>query len=131
MDGASFLAYVEQILVPTLQPGDSWPCQSVVRGIDRVDPLRSFNHGLLGGGTWTGPLLTKTLLFVGHGGRAIDGRPPVLRAFDKASGDVVHVVELPEIPNGTPMTYMADGRQFIVVASGAGEQSRLVALALP
>ena len=27
---------------------DSWPCQSVVRGIDRVDPLRSFNHGLLG-----------------------------------------------------------------------------------
>ena len=26
---------------------DSWPCQSVVRGIDRVDPLRSFNHGLL------------------------------------------------------------------------------------
>ena len=42
-----------------------------------------------------------------------------------------HVVELQEIPNGTPMTYMVDGQQFIVVASGAGEQSRLVALALP
>ena len=26
---------------------DSWPCGSVVRGIDRVDPCSAFNHGLL------------------------------------------------------------------------------------
>ena len=28
---------------------DSWPCGSVVRKIDRVDPFSPFNHGLLGG----------------------------------------------------------------------------------
>ena len=27
---------------------DSWPCGSVVRKIDRVDPFSPFNHGLLG-----------------------------------------------------------------------------------
>ena len=80
----------------------------------RVIDMGLPDPGPLGGGTWTGPLLTKTLLFVGHGGRAIDGQPPVLRAFDRASGDVVHVVELPENPNGTPMTYIADGQQLFL-----------------
>ena len=55
----------------------------------RVIDMGLPDPGPLGGGTWTGPLLTKTLLLVGHGGRAIDGQPPVLRAFDKATGDVV------------------------------------------
>jgi hypothetical protein len=29
------------------------------------------------------------------------------------------------------MTYMAEGRQFIVMAYGSGEESGLIALALP
>ena len=87
--------------------------------------------GPVGGGGFTGPLLTPNLLFLGHSGRPQDGRPPVLRAFDKGTGAVVHETELPVRPSGTPMTYMTEGRQFIVMAYGAGEEAGLIGLALP
>ncbi len=87
--------------------------------------------GPVGGSGYTGPLLTPNLLFLGHSGRRSTGEPPVLRAFDKGTGEVVHVTELPETPSGTPMTYMAEGRQFIVMAYGAGKESGLIGLALP
>lgn len=86
--------------------------------------------GSLGAGGG-GPLLTKTLLFVGQGaagrGRGT-GAASVLRAFDKAAGKVVAEIQLPANPSGTPMTYMAGGRQFIAIATADG---RLVALSLP
>jgi len=86
--------------------------------------------GPLGAGG-SGPLLTKTLLFVGQGasGRGGAGRDgvSVLRAFDKATGKVVAEVTLPGVPSGTPMTYLAGGKQYIVVATSDG---RLVALSL-
>jgi len=82
-----------------------------------------------GGG---GPLLTKTLLFVGQGsggrGGASGGGGNVLRAFDKATGKVIAEIQLAATPHGTPMTYSAGGRQFIIVATYDG---RLVALTLP
>ena len=56
--------------------------------------------------------------------------PPVLNAFDKASGELVHAVELPARPTGTPMTYMSDGRQFIVMAVSDADGTGLIALAL-
>ena len=87
--------------------------------------------GPVGGGGFTGPLLTENLLFLGHSGRRATGQPPVLRAFDKETGAVVHATELPVTPSGTPMTYMAEGRQFIVMAYGSGEESGLIGLALP
>jgi quinoprotein glucose dehydrogenase len=74
--------------------------------------------------------LTPNLLFLGHSGRQQAGEPPVLRAFDKATGAVVHETELPVRPSGTPMTYMAEGRQFIVMAYGAGDEAGLIGLAL-
>lgn len=82
-----------------------------------------------GGG---GPLLTKTLLFIGQGssgrgGGGGDGAS-VLRAFDKATGKVISEIELPGRPHGTPMTYIAGGKQYIVVATFDG---KMVALALP
>jgi quinoprotein glucose dehydrogenase len=107
--------------------------------------------GPLGGGAYTGPLVTKTLLFLGLRGaeapdlvfgtaaavaQSGDARrpdataPPVLRALDKATGATVHSVELDVAPTGTPMTYMADGRQYIVLAYGTGSSSGLIALAL-
>ena len=43
-----------------------------------------------------------------------------------AGSAVVHVTELPVTPSGTPMTYMAEGRQFIVMAYGSGEESGLI-----
>jgi quinoprotein glucose dehydrogenase len=83
------------------------------------------------------PLLTKTLLFLGEGTEDALSILPIaggkaFRAWDKETGDVIWEVELAAGTSGAPMTYLADGRQFIVVAIGDRDTSgRLVALALP
>lgn len=83
------------------------------------------------------PLLTRTLLFVSEGD-AIQVRTPPggggtrFRAFDKKTGEVLHEIDLGAGTTGAPMTYMHDGRQFIVVAIGArNHAAEFVALALP
>ena len=86
--------------------------------------------GPLGGAGFTGPLVTKTLLLLGVNDRR-GGGDPVLNAFDKATGEIVHGVDLPAPLTGTPMTYMAGGKQYIVAAFGSGAESGLIALALP
>ena len=83
--------------------------------------------GPVGSPSRTGPLLTKTLLFIAQS----DGGRNLLRAFDKATGEIIHEEELPLPPQGTPMTYMVEDRQFISIAVGGGGDSRLVTLALP
>ncbi len=83
--------------------------------------------GPVGGNSRTGPVLTKTLLFVAQS----DGPRNLLRAFDKASGEIVHEIELPLPPTGTPMTYMANGKQYLSIAVGGGQSAQLVTLALP
>ena len=50
-------------------------------------------------------------------------------AWDKATGEIQGVVDLPASTIGTPMTYMVDGWQHIAVTIGGGP--RLVAFALP
>ena len=85
------------------------------------------------------PLVTKTLLFQAEGGSAGPVIPlwggaggNMFRAHDKATGDVVAEIELPGQVTAAPMTYMAGGRQYIVVTLGAsGGPSEYVALALP
>jgi quinoprotein glucose dehydrogenase len=54
------------------------------------------------------------------------------RAFDKATGAVLWETELPSGTTGAPMTYMYQGKQFIVVPVGATDQDpEFVALSLP
>jgi quinoprotein glucose dehydrogenase len=84
--------------------------------------------GPVGGVRPSGPLLTRTLLMIGEGGRS---ETPLLRAYDKDTGAVVGELPLPGPPTGTPMTYVQDGRQFVVLATGYADQARLVAVALP
>jgi quinoprotein glucose dehydrogenase len=43
-----------------------------------------------------------------------------IRAFDKATGARLWEAVLPSSGNATPATYLANGRQFIVVAAGVG-----------
>jgi quinoprotein glucose dehydrogenase len=74
-----------------------------------------------------GPLLTKTLLFMAQR----DGSRNLLRAYNKASGEIIHELELPLPPTGTPMSYIVDGKQYVAIALGGGQDSRLISLAIP
>jgi quinoprotein glucose dehydrogenase len=56
----------------------------------------------------------------------------LFRAYNKATGDVVAEIELPEKSSGAPMTYMHKGKQYIVIAVATRQHAaELVALALP
>jgi quinoprotein glucose dehydrogenase len=56
----------------------------------------------------------------------------MLRAYDKATGKEVGAVYLPAPQTGSPMTYMRNGRQYLVVAvSGAGYSGELIAFRVP
>ncbi len=94
------------------------------------------------------PLLTKTLLFLGEGltnqrpgGRIPPNMPveiatnsggPNFRAYNKETGDVVWEMELEAGTTNAPISYLYEGRQYIVVAIGDREHSpELLAFALP
>ena len=56
----------------------------------------------------------------------------MFHAFDKKTGKIVWQMELPAGVNNAPMTYMVNGKQYILVAvSGRQFPGELVALALP
>lgn len=78
------------------------------------------------------PLLTKELLFLGESGNIGGGSGgPMFRAYDKRDGSEVFEFEMPTLVTGAPMTYVLNGRQYIVVAvSKRGEPAELVALTL-
>ena len=82
-----------------------------------------------------GIVVTKTLAFAGQGCglfRGGAGGGPMFYAYDKATGDVVHELQLPASTCGNPMTYMVNGKQYIAVAVGAqGFPGEIVALSLP
>ena len=60
------------------------------------------------------PRRCRSSIAPGAGGRKF-------RAFDKATGAVVWEIELPAGTTGAPMTYMFEGKQYIVVAVGSRE----------
>ena len=99
--------------------------------------LRHLNLPPLGQAGRAAPLLTKTLLFVGEGDPIAAATPPGgggtrFRAYDKATGAVVWETDLPAGTTGAPMTYLYDGKQYIVVAIGSRtHQAELVAFSLP
>lgn len=93
----------------------------------KIIDMGILDPGPVGGPSRTGPLLTKTLLFVAQS----DNGRNVLRAFDKANGEIVHEIELPLPPSATPMSYAVAGKQYISLAVGGGQDSRVLTLALP
>lgn len=82
-----------------------------------------------------GTLNTKTLVIAGEGGMFTTpsgARGAMLRAYDKMTGSEVGEVYMPAPQTGSPMTYVLDGVQYIVVAvSGSGESGQLLAYRLP
>jgi quinoprotein glucose dehydrogenase len=82
-----------------------------------------------------GTLVTKTLVIAGEPGfgpTPSGQRGSMLRAYDKASGKEVAAVYMPAPQTGSPMTYMLNGKQYIVVAVGGATYSgEYIAFTLP
>ena len=106
--------------------------------------LRALGLPRLGRPTRGHALLTKTLLIIGQEGttqRGEGGSPtvpafgihdPALRAYDKVTGKVVGEVELARNATAAPMTFMLNGKQFVLIATGGANQpAELIALCLP
>jgi len=87
------------------------------------------------GTSGVGLMVTRTLVVMGDAqttappGRA---RGAMLRAYDKKTGAEVGAFLMPAPQSGSPMTYMVDGKQYIVVAiSGGPYTGEYLALTLP
>jgi quinoprotein glucose dehydrogenase len=82
-----------------------------------------------------GTLITKTLVIAGEGQITTTPDHPrgaMLRAYDKATGREVGAVYLPAPQSGSPMTYMLNGKQYIIVAvSGGAYSGEYLAFRLP
>jgi quinoprotein glucose dehydrogenase len=82
-----------------------------------------------------GTLVTKTLVISGEGGTVTTPsgqRGAMLRAYDKATGVERGAVYMPGAQTGSPMTFMLNGRQYIIVAvSSSTMPGELIAYALP
>jgi quinoprotein glucose dehydrogenase len=81
-------------------------------------------------------IATRSLLLAVQEGSWFNTAPPKypakLRAFDKATGRLLAEIPLPAHATGAPITYRADGRQYIVVpVGGVHWPAELVALRLP
>src|SRR5262249_5802627 len=91
--------------------------------------LQGLNIPKTGSQRLVGVLVTKTLLFAG------DGTSPLLHAYDKKTGEDIAQIPMPGLQTSVPMTYVHQGRQFVLVAAGAnaetGTTAQLVAYALP
>lgn len=82
-----------------------------------------------------GLVITKTLVIMGDPQVTSPPDRPrgaMLRAYDKKTGEQVGAVWMPAQQSGSPMTYMLDGRQYIVVAvSGGAYSGEYIAFRLP
>ena len=101
--------------------------------------LKALNLPPLGQPSRDMPLLTRTLFFLGQGDPLMIRTPPMwgkfgneLRAYDKATGQLVWKSELPAGATGALMTYMHAGKQFILMPIGSRTHApEFVAFSLP
>ena len=98
--------------------------------------LKGMNIPRTGQATYNvGTLVTKSLVIAGDGQITTTPDHPrgaMLRAYDKTNGKEVGAVFLPAPQSGSPMTYMVNGKQYIVVAvSGGAYSGEYIAFSLP
>jgi len=109
------------------------PTPDVVRYSPALKGLKIPPTGEIGPSV--GTLVTSTLLIVGDGalGTSASGiRGATLHAYDKFTGREVGSVYLPAPQSGSPMTYLLNGKQYIVVAvSGGAYSGEYIAFTLP
>jgi mono/diheme cytochrome c family protein len=97
--------------------------------------LRGLDIPRTGRDGFVAPVVTETLLVVGEpsfGPTPTGARGAMLRAYDKATGAEQGAVYMPAPQTGSPITYVANGRQYLVVpVSGAGYPGALIAYRVP
>ena len=97
--------------------------------------LKGVNIPRTGQSGAVGVLVTKTIVIAGDPlTTTAAGRPrgAMLRAYDKASGREVGSVYMPAPQSGSPMTYLHNGKQHIIVAvSGGNYSGEYIAFRLP
>lgn len=103
--------------------------QPIGRGVENHSRLKDLNIPPTGGGFWAFPVATETMLIAAQGSS--------VHAMDKATGEFVGEVKLNGSRGtpigrvtGAPITYMHNGRQYIVVAVTSGSRAYLVGLTL-
>ena len=102
--------------------GDTRPRIAEALGLELADLPRT------GKPSRAGLLLTRTLLFAGEG---MSG-DPIFRAHHKATGTILAEIEIPGTQVGLPMSYMYEGKQYVVFTIGSrGQPAEIIALALP
>ena len=129
-----------------MRTGDHLWMRALGRGPVDHPALRELDLPELGWGVRAFVLSTPTLLLAAmqnpreDGGRRGWGRRDdpwlesgaALRAFDPSTGASIGQVALPDDPHGNLMSYMIDGRQYIVVPIGSNHRApELIGLALP
>ena len=104
-----------------------------LQGLDIPRTGRTGGAGGSSGGI--GTLTTSTLVISGEGGTITmpsGERGAMLRAYDKVTGQERGALPLPAAQTGSPMTYVLDGRQYLVVAVAARTHpGELMAFTLP
>ncbi|MGH9312670.1 MAG: PQQ-binding-like beta-propeller repeat protein [Vicinamibacterales bacterium] len=97
--------------------------------------LKGLNIPKTGQGGSVGLVITKTLVILGDVQFTTTEERPrgaMLRAYDKSTGKEVGAIYMPAPQSGSPMTYMVDNRQYIVVAVSGGPYSgEYLAFSLP
>jgi quinoprotein glucose dehydrogenase len=97
--------------------------------------LKGMNIPKTGQNGSVGLAITKTLVIMGDPQVTTTEDHPrgaMLRAYDKNTGAQVGAVWMPAPQSGSPMTYMVDGKQYIIVAVSGGPYSgEYIAFSLP
>ena len=97
--------------------------------------LKGLNIPRTGQGGMAATLVTKTLLISGEPRvwtTPSGTRGAMLRAYDKSTGADVGAIYMPAPESGAPMTYLFNGKQYIVIAvSGGAYSGELIAFRLP
>ena len=97
--------------------------------------LKGLNIPRTGQSGYVGVLVTKTLVIAADPQTTTSAGHPrgaMLRAYNKATGQEVGAVWMPAPQSGSPMTYLANGKQHIIVPiSGGNYSGEFLAFRLP
>ena len=129
-----------------LHKGDTKWTTAIGDGPRNHPLLKDLKLPALGAPIRNAVMVTKSLLFVAMGSGNLGGgrnlpvagrplskpeiEPTKFRAYDKATGAPLWEFDAPARPLASPMSYMYQGKQYIVVAGGNGTSAELIAFAL-